>query len=129
MNKKWKAPKETINGYVYILKIYAPHGVVYKIGTTNRTVKVRVLEIAGELMEVLGHIPKMEVLRQKQTKLNYKVEAKVLEETKQNRCTLGFCEWNGESELRKMDEPELLRVYDVAVAEDFAPDKKFKVEL
>ena len=38
-------------------------------------------------------------------------------------------EWSGESELRRMDHQELLRIYDRAIAEDYAPTKKFEVEL
>ena len=69
--KDWKKPKEAWDGFVYVIKIHTVAKVVYKVGTTNRTVKTRVLEIAGELMEILGHIPKIELLRQKQTKDNY----------------------------------------------------------
>lgn len=127
--KKWQKPKQAYDGFVYIAKIWGPHGIVFKVGTTNRTPKIRLLEIAGELFEVFGHIPKIELLRQKQTKNNYKVEAAVLRKTQKHRCSLGFCEWSGESELRKMEEQELLQVYDVCIAEDYAPTKKFKVEL
>lgn len=127
--KKWSKPKEAWDGWVYILKIHAPHGIVYKIGTTNRNVKVRMLEIAGELLGVLGYIPKIEILRQRQTKDNYAIEAKVLRETAKHRCSLGMAEWTGESELRKIDKEELLVTYDKAIAEDYAPTVKFKVEL
>lgn len=127
--KKWQKPKEAWDGFVYILKICAPGGTVYKVGTTNRTPKTRMLEIAGELFEVLGHIPKMELVRQKQTKDNYKVEAEVLRLTQKHRCSLGTCEWAGESELRRMDQIELLGVYDTTIAKDFAPTKKFEVSL
>ena len=127
--KKWSKPKEAWDGWVYVIKIHAPDGAVYKIGTTNRTVKTRVLEIAGELMGVLGYIPRIDLLRQKQTKDNYNVESKVLSTTQQYKCTLGLCEWVGESELRKMNECELLEAYDRIIAEGFAPTKKFEVSL
>lgn len=126
---KWTKPKTKYDGWVYIIKIWAPKNTVYKIGTTNRLVKTRILEIVGELWEVLGHIPKIELLRQKQTKDNYKIESEVLNKTQNHRCSLGFCEWVGESELRKMDEYELLQTYDRVVAEGFAPTKKFEVSL
>jgi hypothetical protein len=121
--------KQAYDGYVYILKIYTHLGIMYKIGTTNRTAKTRMLEIAGELYEVLGHIPKIELIRQKQTKDNYKIEAAVLNKTQKYRCCLGVCEWAGESELRKMDEQELLQTYDMCIAEGFAPTPKFEVSL
>jgi hypothetical protein len=127
--KKWSKPKEAWDGYVYILKISGPSGTVFKVGTTNRTPKTRMLEIAGELFEVLGHIPKIELLRQRQTKDNYKVEARVLKETQNHKCSLGLCEWAGESELRNMGEHELLVCYDRAIADDYAPTKKFEVGL
>lgn len=127
--KKWQPPKEAWDGFVYILKIATDIGIVYKVGTTNRLPKTRMLEIAGELFEVLGYVPRIQLLRQRQTKDNYKVEALVLKQTVHAKCTLGMLEWSGESELRKMDEQELLNIYDRAIAEDYAPTIKFEVSL
>ncbi len=127
--KDWKKAKEAWDGFVYILMIHAPDKIVFKVGTTNRLPKTRMLEIAGELFDVLGHIPKIELIRQRQTKDNYKIEAQILRETEKHRCNLGMTEWSGESELRLMDHQELLRIYDIAIAEDYAPTKKFEVEL
>lgn len=127
--KDWQQPKEYFDGFVYILKIATDTGTVYKVGTTNRLPKTRMLEIAGELFEVLGYVPRIQLLRQRQTKDNYKVEALVLKQTVHAKCTLGMCEWVGESELRKLDEQELLNTYDRAIAEDFAPTVKFEVSL
>ena len=127
--KDWKKPKEAWDGFVYILMIHMLDGVVFKVGTTNRLPKTRLLEIAGELFDVLGHIPKIELIRQRQTKDNYAIEATILRETEKHRCNLGMTEWSGESELRRMDCQELLRIYDRAIAEDYAPTKKFEVEL
>lgn len=127
--RDWQQPKEAWDGFVYILKIATDTGTVYKVGTTNRLPKTRMLEIAGELFEVLGYVPRIQLLRQRQTKDNYKVEALVLKQTVHAKCTLGMCEWVGESELRKMDEQELLNTYDKAIAEDFAPTVKFEVSL
>jgi len=127
--KNWKKSKEAWDGYVYILSIYMLDGVIQKIGTTNRLPKTRMLEIAGELFEVLGHIPKIELIRQRQTKDNYKIEAQILRETEKYRYIMGMAEWSGESELRLMDHQELLGIYDRAIAEDYAPTKKFEIEL
>lgn len=127
--KDWKKAKEAYDGFVYILMIHMLDGVIYKVGTTNRLPKTRMLEIAGELFEVLGHIPKIELIRQRQTKDNYKIEAQVLRETEAHRYSMGMIAWSGESELRKMDQQELLIIYDRAIAEDYAPTKKFEVEL
>lgn len=127
--KDWKKPKQAYDGFVYILMIHMLDGIVFKVGTTNRMPKTRMLEIAGELFEVLGHIPKIEMIRQRQTKDNYKIEAQILRETEKYRYNMGMIAWSGESELRRMDEHELLVVYDRAIAEDYAPTKKFEVEL
>lgn len=127
--KDWSTPKEAYDGFVYILKIATDTGTVHKVGTTNRLPKTRMLEIASELYEVLGYIPRIQLLRQKQTKDNYKVEANVLRQTENSRCSLGMVEWAGESELRKIDEHELLNIYDRAIAEDYAPTIKFEVSL
>ena len=127
--KDWVKSKIQYDGFVYILMIHMLDGIVFKIGTTNRLPKTRLLEIAGELFDVLGHIPKIEMIRQRQTKDNYAIEATILRETEKHRCSLGMAEWVGESELRRMDQEELLRIYDRAIAEDYAPTKKFEVEL
>ena len=127
--KNWTKAKVQYDGFVYILMVHALDGVIYKVGTTNRLPKTRMLEIAGELFEVLGHIPKIEMIRQRQTKDNYAIEATILRETEIHRCSLGMVEWVGESELRRMNQEELLRIYDRAIAEDYAPTKKFEVEL
>lgn len=127
--KDWVKGKQAWDGFVYVIKIHTVGKVVYKVGTTNRMVKTRVLEIAGELMEILGHIPKIELLRQKQTKDNYAIEAMVLSQTKNHRCALGMGEWAGESELRDMEELALLTVYDRVIMDGFMPTKKFEVEL
>ena len=127
--KEWNKSKEAYDGFVYILRISTDTGTVFKIGTTNRLPKTRMLEIAGELFEVLGYVPRIQLLRQRQTKDNYKVEASVLRQTENSRCSLGMCEWVGESELRKIDEQTLLNTYDRAIAEDFAPTIKFEVSL
>ena len=127
--KAWVKSKVQYDGFVYILMIHMLDGVIYKIGTTNRLPKTRLLEIAGELFDVLGHIPKIELIRQRQTKDNYKIEAQILRETEKHRYSMGMIAWSGESELRRMDYQELLRIYDRAIAEDYAPTKKFEVEL
>lgn len=128
--KKWQKPiKESWDGWVYVLKIYTDTNIVHKVGTTNRLPKTRMLEIIGELFDVLGYAPRVDLLRQRQTKDNYKVEALVLKQTVHAKCTLGMCEWVGESELRKIDEQELLNIYDKAIAEDYAPTIKFEVSL
>ena len=127
--KDWKKPKEAWDGFVYVLRIQIVGSAVHKIGTTNRLPKTRMLEIAGELFDVLGYIPKIELIRERQTKDNYAIEATILRETEKHRCNLGMLEWPGESELRKMDQQELLNTYDRAIAEDFAPTIKFEVEL
>ena len=127
--KEWKKNKIKYDGWVYILKIYLDSEIVFKPGTTNRLPKTRMLEIAGELFEVLGYVPRIQLLRQRQTKDNYKVEALVLKQTVHAQCTLGMCEWTGESELRKIDEQTLLNTYDRVIAEDFAPTIKFEVSL
>lgn len=127
--KEWNKTKESYDGFVYILKIVTDTGTIYKVGTTNRLPKTRMLEIVSELYEVLGYIPRIHLLRQRQTKDNYKVEASVLRQTEIHKCSLGMAEWSGESELRKMDEQTLLNVYDRAIAEDYAPTVKFEVSL
>lgn len=127
--KDWVKSKVQYDGFVYILMIHLLDGVVFKPGTTNRLPKTRMLEIAGELFDVLGHIPKIEMIRQRQTKDNYAIEATILRETEKYRYSMGMIAWSGESELRRMDQEELLRIYDRAIAEDYAPTKKFEVEL
>lgn len=129
--KDWKkTEKQAWNGFVYIIKIYIDADIVYKIGTTNRTPIRRMLEIAEEMNRALGYIPKMMLIRGKQTKDNYKVESDLLKQTEQYRYLLKCeLEVSGESELRKMNEQDLLNQYDHCIATNYPADIEFKVEL
>ena len=128
--KDWKKQKESWNGFVYIIKIEIGAETIFKLGTTNRTPIRRMLEIAEEMNRALGYIPKMMLIRGKQTKDNYKVEAELLKQTEQYRYTLGCVnEVTGESELRKMNEQDLLNQYDHCIAINYPADIEFKVEL
>ena len=87
-------------------------------------------EIAEEMNRALGYIPKMMLIRGKQVKDNYKVEAELLKQTEQYRYTLSCVnEVTGESELRKMNEQDLLNQYDHCIAINYPADIEFKVEL
>lgn len=129
MNNR-KPNKVKYNGWVYIIKIYLDNDIIFKPGTTNRTPIRRMLEIAEEMNRALGYIPKMILIRGKQTKDNYKVEAELLKQTEQYRYTLNCVnEVTGESELRKMNEQDLLNQYDHCIAINYPADIEFKVEL
>ena len=129
--KDWKKQdKQKFNGFVYIIKIEISAETIFKLGTTNRTPIRRMLEIAEEMNRALGYIPKMMLIRGKQTKDNYKVEAELLKQTEQYRYTLNCVnEVTGESELRKMNEQDLLNQYDHCIAINYPADIEFKVEL
>lgn len=129
--KDWKKQdKQKWNGFVYIIKIEISAEVIFKLGTTNRTPIRRMLEIAEEMNRALGYIPKMMLIRGKQTKDNYKVEAELLKQTEQYRYMLNCVnEVTGESELRKMNEQDLLNQYDHCIAINYPADIEFKVEL
>ena len=127
---KKKFEKRYFNGWVYIMKLWLNESVVYKIGTTNRSVLTRLGELAIEYHMKLGYVPKMKIMKDKQTKDNYAIEAKVLKRTEKNRyyldCNTDVC---GESELRKMDEAELFAVYEECIATDYPAVTGVKVEL
>ena len=127
---KNKPDKQKYNGFVYIIKLHIDAEVIYKIGTTNRTPVRRLVEIAEDMHRLLGYIPKMMLIRQKQTKDNYAVEAQLLKLTEPYRYVLN-CEgeMNGESELRKMDQQSLLTQYDHCIATNYPAEQEFKVEL
>ena len=129
--KAWKRQdKQKFNGFVYIIKIYLDNDITFKPGTTNRTPIRRMLEIAEEMNRALGYIPKMMLIRGKQIRDNYKVEAESLKQTEQYRYTLSCVnEVTGESELRKMNEQDLLNQYDHCIAINYPADIEFKVEL
>ena len=129
--KDWKKQdKQKWNGWVYIIKIYLDNDIIFKPGTTNRTPIRRMLEIAEEMNRALGYIPKMMLIRGKQMVNNYKVEAELLKQTEQYRYTLNCVnEVTGESELRKMNEQDLLNQYDHCIAINYPADIEFKVEL
>lgn len=127
---KYKQPKQKYNGYVYIIKLWIEPEIVYKIGTTNRTPLHRLGEIAAEMHAKIGYAPKMVVVKQQQTRDNYKVEADVLASTVKYRYDLR-CDVmvNGESELRMMDENELCRIYNECMRKDYPAEVGFMVEL
>ena len=129
--KDWKKQdKQKWNGWVYIIKIYLDNDIIFKPGTTNRTPIRRMLEIAEEMNRALGYIPNMMLIRGKQVRDNYKVEAELLKQTEQYRYTLSCVnEVTGESELRKMNEQDLLNQYDHCIAINYPADIEFKVEL
>ena len=129
--KDWKKQdKQKWNGFVYIIKIEISAEVIFKLGTTNRTPIRRMLEIAEEMNRALGYIPKMMLIIGKQVRDNYKVEAELLKQTEQYRYTLNCVnEVTGESELRKMNEQDLLNQYDHCIAINYPADIEFKVEL
>ena len=126
--KDWSKPKEA-----YGLCIYLEYLLILeqftKLVQQIDYLKQECLKLLVNCLKVLGYVPRIQLLRQRQTKDNYKVEALVLKQTVHAQCTLGMCEWVGESELRKMDEQTLLNTYDRAIAEDFAPTIKFEVSL
>jgi len=122
--------KQKYNGYVYIIKLWLGVDVIYKIGTTNRTVLTRLGELAVEMHAKIGYAPKMVIVKQQQTRDNYKIEAELLKETKAWRyfmeCDAAVC---GESELRKMEENELCKIYDAYIRKGYPAEVGCKVEL
>ena len=52
--KNWTKPKQSFNGFVYIIKIEIGAETIFKLGTTNRTPIRRMLEIAEEMNRALG---------------------------------------------------------------------------
>lgn len=128
--KQFKNPKERLNGYVYLLRIWIGNDVVYKVGTTNRAVLTRALEISAELYAAVGYLPKMTIVREHRVLDNYAVEAEILRETAKWKYEL-LCEREvaGESELRKMDEQEICRVYDRCILTNYPAIECYKVEI
>ena len=125
-----KKAKNKFNGHVYILKIWIDADVVHKIGTTNRNVLTRALEISAELYAAVGYLPKMIIVREYRVLNNYAVEAEILKETIKWKYDL-LCERevSGESELRKMDEQEICRVYDRCILTNYPAVECYKVEI
>ena len=128
--KQFKKPKEKYNGWVYILKMWIGNDVVYKVGTTNRAVLTRALEISAELYAAVGYLPKMIIVREHRVLDNYAVEAEILKETVKWRYDL-LCERevSGESELRKMDEQEICTIYDRCILINYPAMECYKVEI
>ena len=128
--KQFKQQKERLNGYVYLLRIWIGNDVLHKVGTTNRSVLTRALEISAELHAVIGYLPKMIIVREHRVLNNYAVEAEILKETIKWKYDL-LCERevSGESELRKMDEQEICRVYDRCILTNYPAMECYKVEI
>jgi hypothetical protein len=125
---KRKQQTERANGIVYVLRIEVGAEVILKIGTTNRTAVTRMLEICGEMHQTLGYVPRTTILRAATAMQNYEVEAELLKLTEQHKYIVQ-CEreWSGQSELRKMNEQELLALYDQCIAKAYPAVEPFKV--
>lgn len=128
--KQFKKPKEKYNGWVYLLKIWYGSEIIFKVGTTNRQPYTRMLEVAGELYNAFGYIPKMTIVREQRVLDNYAVEAEILKETAKWRyelqCVKDVC---GESELRLINEQEICRVYDRCILKNYPAMECYKVEI
>ena len=128
--KQFKKPKEAYNGWVYLLKIWIGSDIIFKVGTTNRQPYTRMLEVAGELYNAFGYIPKMTIVREHRVLDNYAVEAEILKETAKWRyelqCVKDVC---GESELRLMNEQEMCAVYDRCILTNYPATECYKVEI
>ena len=130
MKKQFKKPKNKFNGHVYILKIWIGEEIIFKPGTTNRNVLTRALEISAELYAAIGYMPKMAIVREHRVLDNYAVEAELLRETAKHRYDLPcVLEVTGESEMRKMDEQELYRMYDRCILTNYPAVECYKVEI
>ena len=127
-----KRNKPTVNGFVYVLKITIDYDVYYKIGTTNRTPRHRLLEIAGELYDILGYIPKMTVMYSDQVRDNYQTESDILQSTLnyiiKPDCIL-YDRFNGYSEVRCMELEQLKEVYDRCVAKSYPVIQRQLIEM
>jgi len=118
------------NGYVYAIRIFVGYKSVVKVGTTNRSVIKRVLEIAEELYRSIGYLPKICVLRQQSTKFNYEVEAAILKETKDKQCRIeGDIEFSGQSEIRDIPDAEICAIYDRCISQGYKAVKPYIIEM
>lgn len=125
---KRKQQIERTNGIVYVLRMEVGAEVIYKCGTTGRSAVTRMLEICGEMHQILGYVPKTTILRAATAMQNYEVEAELLKLTEQHQYRLQCdYEWGGQSELRKMDEQELLALYDQCIAKAYPAAEQFRV--
>ena len=126
--KNWTKPKQSFNGFVYIIKIEIGAETIFKPGTTNRTPIRRMLEIAEEMNRALGYIPKMMLIRGKQMVNNYLVEKELLEATKDFFYYINDT-ISGYTEFRKMEEYKLLIEYEKAINKNYAAPTPYLIEL
>ena len=126
---KPKKRLSTTDGQVYILKIWIGDHIYFKVGTTNRATLSRLKEIGTELLGILGYWPKMKIVTERFTKNNYQVEAEVLRVTLKYQPKLVLPEFSGCTELRCMDEVELLSRYNEAMVKDYPAAQRELIEL
>ena len=115
--KDWSKPKESYNGWVYLLQIELGNQTIFKIGTTGRNALIRALEISKEFYGVLGYLPKIQIIEEVQTHNNYAVEAELLKLTSKHVYKLP-CERAvvGDSEFRSMCVNELKGLFKQCLA-------------
>jgi len=126
---KHKKRQSTVDGQVYVLKIWIGDVVYFKVGTTNRVAFSRLKEIGTELMQILGYWPKMKIVMDRFTKNNYQVEAEVLRLTKTSTPKTVLPEFSGCTELRCMDEVELIKVYNECMSKDYPATQTQLIEM
>lgn len=128
--KNKPGPKQ--NGFVYLLSLVINNTVYYKIGTTNRTVRHRLLEVAGELHDNLGYIPVMAIVTEKQVLNNYQVETELLRLTAEHKPKPGKelnDTFSGYSEIRCMDLGKLKTLLAECVAKDYPTVQPTLIEM
>ena len=128
--KDWSKPKESYNGWVYLLQIELGNQTIFKIGTTGRNALIRALEISKEFYGVLGYLPKIQIIEEVQTHNNYAVEAELLKLTSKHVYKLP-CERAvvGDSEFRNMCVNELKGLFKQCLAKDIPAQKSFQIGL
>ena len=78
--------------------------------------------MAGELLDKIGYIPVMRIVKEELTRDNYKVEADVLLETLKYRPSSACILWDkfsGFTETRQMSKDELITIYKTCLAKDY----------
>ena len=119
--KKWKEPKHKLNGTVYVLRMELESRIVFKVGATSRSAKIRCQEILGEIYDYYGYFPKTIIVKQQTCKNYYKVEAAIHARLKSKQYRLK-AEFSGSSEIFEVGIGELEHVYIDEINKDYPVD-------
>ena len=120
--------KRKFNGTVYVLQMELEGKTLFKIGASSRSANKRTGEILCEIEYKYGYFPRTRIVKSRQCKDYYRVEAALHERFKKNWYKTQH-EFSGSSEVFDITLADILEWYDWEINQDRPVDKKQDVSV